>query len=539
MLLYISTFFYNVEHKKGDDHTFRLCDLLSRMYENDGKLKLAENSKKPLISCCQIKDGDTVEIPVLNVESNIVPDIPVQEIHSKIKLAQLESKHCRKIKLNPPSKFMIENDVIYKVTKNGKMIYCPPFYSRSILNDIHRHESAKNLVRRVNNYRIWLPDKYKAISAFVANCDKCAPSRSLHLEKYVSNTISRPTLPFQTVAIDISGFGTDNNFLVYVCVLTKYIFAKVLKNMSSSSVKTILLEAFTLYGLPNVILSDNATFGILHRRSSVMNSRGNGICEAAMKRIQNRTRIYQPKIEELPSYLGVICFQLNTQLLEGNKFSSFQKVYHRDATWAIQTPNLSKTKKMSLSDPIKRLYEDALEIQEKMMQEISSKRSLLGLEVQKIKLKEGDLVRIRQLQKRNTNKKVYQPFSGEKYKIVKINRFTKVCKISELVDDEAFHPKQLNVHARFLLKIPQHKIKDDDFEPIISEKIEAIQPANSDILKNGEIVSEHEPSEGTRKEINFDGDDISLKDKQNVAKPTQEITDAPKSKHHMSLRNRR
>ena len=36
MLLYISTFFYNVEHKKGDDHTFRLCDLLSRMYEHDG-----------------------------------------------------------------------------------------------------------------------------------------------------------------------------------------------------------------------------------------------------------------------------------------------------------------------------------------------------------------------------------------------------------------------------------------------------------------------------------------------------------------------
>ena len=176
-------------------------------------------------------------MPVLSVETIIEPDMPVQNIHEKIKLAQIESKHCNKIKINLPAKFLLENGVIYKLSKNGKMIYCPPFYSSTVLTDLHRHESARNLVTKVNNYKVWIPDKYKLISSFVANCDKCDPSRSKHLEKYVSKSISRPTLPFQTVAIDISGFGADNNFLVYVCVLTKYIFAKVLRNMTSGSIK--------------------------------------------------------------------------------------------------------------------------------------------------------------------------------------------------------------------------------------------------------------------------------------------------------------
>ena len=348
MLLYISTFFYTVEHKKGNDHTFRLCDLLSRMYENNGKFKLAENSKKPLISCVQIKQGEPVEFPILNVEKVISPNIPPTAIYEEIKLAQIESKNCKKIIMSVPLKFEIVDGVIFKKTKNGSFIYCPPFYSKSVLSKLHRHESAKNLLRKVNDYKIWIPDKYKLISAFVANCDICDPSRSKHLEKYESESISRPTLPFQTVAIDISGYGTENNFIVYVCLLTKYIHAKVLRNMTSTSVKNVLMEIFTIFGLPSIVLSDNATnftsaemkdffetFGILHRRSSVMNSRGNGICEAAIKRIQNRTRIHQPKIEELPTYLNVICFELNTQKMEGSKLFSFQKVYHRDATWII------------------------------------------------------------------------------------------------------------------------------------------------------------------------------------------------------------
>ena len=94
------------------------------------------------------------------------------------------------------------------------------------------------------------------------------------------------------------------------------------------------------------------------------------------------------------------------------------------------------------------------------------------------------------------------------------------------------------MHARFLIKIPQHINKDDDFEPIISEKIEAIQPANSDILKDGEIMSENEPSKGTQKKIDYDVDDVSIKEKPDVAKPTQKLTDTPKRKHHMSLRKR-
>ena len=347
MLLYISTYFYSVEHKKGTDYTFKLCDLLSRMH-NTGKLALAVNSKKPLVSHMKETVDTIVSVPVLTIdapEKIIPPNIQPETIHEQIKLAQMESKQCLKIRNCPPKKFLIEGDIVYKLTNNGKFIYCPPFFSSKVLSELHRHESARNLVQKVNDYNIWIPDKYKLIAAFVSNCNICDPSRSKKLMEYQNHTISKPTLPFMVTCIDISGFGTDSNFLVYVCALTKFVYAKVLRNMTSASVKTILLEVFTIFGRPQVILSDNAsnftsaeienffnTFGILHRRSSPMNSRGNALSEATIKRIQNRTRVYQPTLEELCPYLSIICFELNTQKVDGEKLSSFQKLFHRDAT---------------------------------------------------------------------------------------------------------------------------------------------------------------------------------------------------------------
>ena len=328
--------------------------------------------------------------------------------------------------------------------------------------------------------------------------------------------------------------------------------------MSSTSVKNVFLEAFTLYGLSNVLLSDNAsnftsaeiedflnTFGILHRRSSVMNSRvfvSVCICEAAIKRTQNRTGIYQPKTEDLRTYLGLICFELNTQKLEGSKLTSFQKVYHRDSAWVIQIPSLSNTRKKSLSDPIKKLYENAFEIQQQILSEISNKRSLLGLEAQRIKLKEGDIVRIRQMQKRNTNKKMYQPFSAERYRVDKINRFTKVCRISELIKDEAFHPKYFNVHARFLIKIPQYNAKNDDFEPLISEKLSENQPANFDSLETeSEVCLDKEQSED-KKNVSFKIPDKEGRNKPDVVDDKKDKkgnkNNKPPSTHRMTLRKR-
>ena len=378
-LLYISTFDYSVEHVSGIAESFKLTDALSRAHKRGEKLKLAVNSKNSLVTfetnknvCNKVVERDINEVFELNK--------PIDEIHKEISLAQMESKQCIKLFANLPKNYIITNKTLYKKTSAGPFIYCPNHYIDQVLNDLHRHESARKLVQKISVSKIWIPKKYSRVRSFVTQCNTCDPARSKRLEQIDNNSIPNPSHPFQNIAIDLTGYGQDKFILVIVDILTKYVIAQMLHNSTSKTIIKCLMASFTIYGLPSCILTDNAanltseeiksftnTFGIVHKKSSVMNSRGNAYAEAAIKRLQNKLRIYQPNESELGSFLNIITFILNTEKVGSSQLSAFEKMFHREASWIRQIPQISPTKKITLKDPIKTLFEEASRIQEMIL----------------------------------------------------------------------------------------------------------------------------------------------------------------------------
>ena len=174
--------------------------------------------------------------------------------------------------------------------------------------------------------------------------------------------------------------------------------AKILTNSTTKSRIHRLIEIFTTFGLPCSIITDNAsnftsseieefftTFGILHRKSSVLNSRGNAYAESSIKRLQDKLRIYQPTLEELPTFLNVITFILNTEKRDTSKYSAFESLYHREGSWTRQIPELSISKKKTMSNHIKAMFENASKIQQEILSEIYEKRKNLLSKMQKIR----------------------------------------------------------------------------------------------------------------------------------------------------------
>ena len=141
---------------------------------------------------------------------------PVSEIHEEVQLAQRESKYCNKLKLNLPKNYKLNNDILYKSTKHGLFIFCPENYAKNVLNSLHRHESSRQLLSKLNNAKIWLPNKYSHIRSLVTQCSICDPARSRALQQIENKSTPNPSAPFQSIACDITGFGPNQYILVVV-----------------------------------------------------------------------------------------------------------------------------------------------------------------------------------------------------------------------------------------------------------------------------------------------------------------------------------
>ena len=132
---------------------------------------------------------------------------------------------------------------------------------------------------------------------------------------------------------------------------------------------------------------------------------------------------------------------------------------------------------MTLNEDLRRLYNDAEEIRNNVLREITNKRSALKID-EKFKnfIKNGDLVRIKKLQKVNEKKKTFHPFSDEIYEVRELNKFTNTALLREKNDDKTIQPKFVKMHVRFLSRLRQGPLQNED--DVILPKINEIRPAD-------------------------------------------------------------
>ncbi|XP_026824407.1 uncharacterized protein K02A2.6-like [Ooceraea biroi] len=148
----------------------------------------------------------------------------------------------------------------------------------------------------------WWPQIDKDIEAITKNCTACNlfsnnPSRKI---KHHWEAASQP---FERIHIDFAGPFLGYIFLILVDAYTKWPEVHIVKNMSTPNTIDKCREIFTVFGLPQTLVSDNGrTFiaeefsdflknnGIRHRRTAPYHPATNGLAERFVQTMKQSLR---------------------------------------------------------------------------------------------------------------------------------------------------------------------------------------------------------------------------------------------------------
>lgn len=224
------------------------------------------------LPCDESTNLDVVELDSVGVKSfngSVVDCLNREVIQSETLKNELYANLYEAIKVGWPNKSDLPEELrpFYKYkdsldVENGCIYYGDrifvPYNLRDLaLNSLHR--SHKGIVKSKQAAResIWWPRMDTEIESFVNNCLVCqthAPN------KKGSETFSWPNTEFPMERIHIDHFFFNGKiFLVIVDDFSKWIDIKINKAVSSRCVILSMKEFIASVGLPETIVSDNAT----------------------------------------------------------------------------------------------------------------------------------------------------------------------------------------------------------------------------------------------------------------------------------------
>lgn len=188
----------------------------------------------------------------------------------------------------------LEEGIIYR---SGRILI-PQKLRRFIIDRLHlQHSGIENTINLAYQNVFW-PGMRAEITERVQNCNVCL-TNSDNQSKEEMQSVKIPDYPFQIISMDVMKTeynGKKSNFLITVDHYSDYFEIDKLDDLTPQSTIEICKKNFTTHGIPEEVISDNATnfdcrefrefakkWEFSHITSSPHHPRGNGKAEATVK----------------------------------------------------------------------------------------------------------------------------------------------------------------------------------------------------------------------------------------------------------------
>ena len=176
-------------------------------------------------------------------------------------------------------------------------VFIPPALRDRVLDLFHENHPGIVAMKAVSRSVIWYPGMDKDIHSLVSNCKICQSVRTLPPSSNISWPV--PSRPWSRIHID--HFFYDNSVcLLVVDALTKYIEVEIVKSTSTTETIETLSCIFARNGLPDTLVSDNASCftsfefcsflsrnGIKHITSPPYSPASNGQAERCVRTVKD------------------------------------------------------------------------------------------------------------------------------------------------------------------------------------------------------------------------------------------------------------
>ncbi|KAI5718631.1 hypothetical protein M8J77_024284 [Diaphorina citri] len=192
----------------------------------------------------------------------------------------------------------------------GRRIVIPQKLQARTLYFAHKGHFGLVKTKQLLRGKVWFPGMDKMIENKIKSCIPCQTTVvSNHPAPLCPTPL--PDQPWSNLAIDFAGPFDHNEYaLVLIDEYTRYPFVEIIPNIRTPTVVKILKKIFSMFGIPNVLKSDNGPpfngeefteyltmIGCKHRRITPYWPQANGCVERFVRNLKNF--IQSCKVDEI------------------------------------------------------------------------------------------------------------------------------------------------------------------------------------------------------------------------------------------------
>ena len=294
--LILSAYSYSIQYKKGEEHSN--ADALSRlpvpsMPKEPPKvpeiIHLMEYLNSSPVSCVQIRGWTEHDPSLAKVKRWILSGWPS---HLSSEEEELKPYMRRRYELS------VEDGCVLW----GSRVIVPPKGRKVVLKMLHEAHPGINRMKGLARSYVWWPGIDDELERCVRSCEICQVHRKSPPVAPM-HAWSWPSKPWTRVHIDYAGPFMGSMFLVVVDAHTKWIEVHKTSSSSAASTISLLRKTFATLGLPEVIVSDNASNftseefaeflkrnGVRHIKTPPYHPASNGLAERAVQTFKEGMR---------------------------------------------------------------------------------------------------------------------------------------------------------------------------------------------------------------------------------------------------------
>lgn len=363
-LLYLDQFNYDINHIPGIQNP---SDFLSRMIveEHSINVKIPRNLSKKNSEMLNsnlnsnensfvVNNTNIFEVRNTLERDNIIKhqnsDKEIQEIINKIKSNDSKTKekyfidshsNLVKIKIKVNSKDKSQNSIINK-------ILIPKSLIKDCLTLAHiPHFGTEKTYNFIKNKYHW-QGMFLDTKSFCENCSQCMMNKAKPKLTKTENIPKKYLAPGEYISIDLVGKlprSIDGKFFILTIIdqYSRFLEAIPLADIKSSSIIKHLMEYFSKFGIPKIILSDNGTsftsneftdflkrLKIEHRKSSIYYAPSNGLLERSHRTMKESIAAISNETFEWSKNLLLFKLHYNNSLHSATKFTPAKIFFGRE-----------------------------------------------------------------------------------------------------------------------------------------------------------------------------------------------------------------
>ena len=221
----------------------------------------------------------------------------------------------------------VENNVMLLGTRP----VIPQVLRKQLISSAHEGHFGMSTTKLRLRQNVWWPGMDRDVEGYIRNCSACARKSKSNTER-ITHKWQEEETPFSRVHLDWAYVKNVGEILILVDAMSGWPEAVLCKDRSSETVLRVLRTLFARFGVPRVVVTDNAKefvstevvewlnhIGAEKLQTPEYHPRSNGLVERMVQTVKRSMSIWHPSAGTFHDYLQKVLLTYRSSRLAGER----------------------------------------------------------------------------------------------------------------------------------------------------------------------------------------------------------------------------